>query len=123
MQRRRSWPATRRTWPGRALTWRARTLKWRRRSASAPESGFVGERKVRAGQVVSPGTQVISLVQHNVWVQANYKETQVRHMQAGDPATIRVDAFPGVVLNGKVDHVAPASGSQFALLPPDKCDW
>ena len=86
---------------------------------TAPESGFVSERKVRPGQLVSQGTQVISLVQRDVWVQANYKETQVRHMHAGNPATIRVDAFPGVLLNGKVDRVAPASGSQFALLPPD----
>jgi len=86
---------------------------------TAPESGFVSERKVRAGQLVSPGTQVISLVQSDVWVQANYKETQVRHMRAGDPANIRVDAFPGVSLKGIVDQVAPASGSQFALLPPD----
>jgi membrane fusion protein (multidrug efflux system) len=86
---------------------------------TAPASGFVGERKVRPGQLVSPGTQVISLVQRDVWVQANYKETQVRHMHPGDPATIRVDAFPGVLLKGKVDYVAPASGSQFALLPPD----
>jgi membrane fusion protein (multidrug efflux system) len=86
---------------------------------TAPENGFVGERKVRPGQLVSPGTQVISLVQRDVWVQANYKETQVRHMHPGDPATIRVDAFPGVLLQGKVEQVAPASGSQFALLPPD----
>ena len=86
---------------------------------TAPESGFVSERKVRPGQLVSPGTQVISLVQRDVWVQANFKETQVRHMHPGDRATIRVDAFPGVVLNGEVEEVAPASGSQFALLPPD----
>jgi membrane fusion protein, multidrug efflux system len=85
----------------------------------APENGIVSERKVRVGQLVSPGTQVISLVQAEVWVQANYKETQVRHIRSGDPAEIRVDAFPGVILRGKVDHVAPASGSQFALLPPD----
>jgi membrane fusion protein (multidrug efflux system) len=86
---------------------------------TAPASGFVSERKVRPGQLVSPGTQVISLVQSDVWVQANYKETQVRHIHAGAPAEIRVDAFPGVSLTGKVDQVAPASGSQFALLPPD----
>lgn len=85
----------------------------------APEDGIVSERKVRAGQLVSPGTQVLTLVQSDVWVQANYKETQVRHMQAGDGAEIKVDAFPGVVFHGKVDQVAPASGSQFALLPPD----
>jgi membrane fusion protein (multidrug efflux system) len=85
----------------------------------APANGFVSERKVRPGQLVSPGTQVISLVQSDVWVQANYKETQVRQIHAGDPAEIRVDAFPGASLKGKVDQVAPASGSQFALLPPD----
>jgi membrane fusion protein (multidrug efflux system) len=85
----------------------------------APEDGIVSERKVRVGQLVSPGTQVLTLVQSDVWVQANYKETQVRHMRAGDGADIKVDAFPGVVFHGKVDQVAPASGSQFALLPPD----
>jgi membrane fusion protein, multidrug efflux system len=86
---------------------------------TAPESGFVSERKVRAGQLVSPGNQVISLVQSDVWVQANYKETQVRKMRPGDPADIRVDAFPGATLKGKVEQLSPASGSQFALLPPD----
>jgi membrane fusion protein, multidrug efflux system len=85
----------------------------------APENGIVGERKVLPGQLVSPGTQVISLVQSEPWVQANYKETQVRRMHAGDPAEIRVDAFPGVVLKGKVAQLSPASGSQFTLLPPD----
>src|SRR5580704_5521993 len=85
----------------------------------APEDGIVSERKVRAGQLVSPGTQVMSLVQRDVWVQANYKETQVRHMRTGDEAEIKVDAFPGIVFRGKVDQVSPASGSQFALLPPD----
>jgi membrane fusion protein (multidrug efflux system) len=85
----------------------------------APEDGIVSERKVRAGQLVSPGTQVISLVQRDIWVQANYKETQVRHIRAGDAAEIRIDAFPDLAFRGKVDQIAPASGSQFALLPPD----
>ncbi|MGC4049743.1 MAG: HlyD family secretion protein [Paludibaculum sp.] len=85
----------------------------------APEDGIVGERKVRAGQLVSPGTQVLSLVQKQTWVLANFKETQLRHMRIGDPAEIRIDAYPGVVLQGKVGQIAPASGSQFALLPPD----
>src|ERR1700733_4235960 len=85
----------------------------------APEDGMVSERKVRAGQLVSPGTQVLTLVQSDVWVQANYKETQLGHMRAGDDAEVKVDAFPGAVFHGKVDQVAPASGSQFALLPPD----
>ena len=86
---------------------------------TAPEDGIVSERKVRTAQMVSPGTQVISLVQKDPWVDANYKETQLRHMRIGDPAEIRVDAIPGVIFRGKVDHLAPASGSQFALLPPD----
>jgi membrane fusion protein (multidrug efflux system) len=86
---------------------------------TAPEDGVVSERRVRAAQMVSPGTQVISLVQKDPWVDANYKETQLRHMRIGDPAEIRVDAIPGVVFRGRVDHLAPASGSQFALLPPD----
>jgi membrane fusion protein (multidrug efflux system) len=85
----------------------------------APENGIVSERKVRAGQMVSPGTQVISLVQRDIWVQANYKETQLRHIRNSDLAEIRVDAFPGIVFKGKVDQLSPASGSQFALLPPD----
>ena len=86
---------------------------------TAPEDGIVSERKVRAGQLVSPGTQILSLVQTDVWIQANYKETQLRHIRPGDPAELRVDAFSDVVFKGKVDQVSPASGSQFVLLPPD----
>jgi membrane fusion protein (multidrug efflux system) len=74
---------------------------------------------VRVGQLVSPGTQILSLVQRRVWVQANYKESQVRRIREGDRAEIRIDAFPGVVYKGRVGQIAPASGSQFALLPPD----
>jgi membrane fusion protein, multidrug efflux system len=85
----------------------------------APEDGIVGERKVLAGQLVSPGTQVISLVDRQVWVQANYRETQLRRIRPGDPAEIRVDEFPDLALKGRVAEIAPASGSQFALLPPD----
>jgi membrane fusion protein (multidrug efflux system) len=85
----------------------------------APENGIVSERLVRPGQLVSPGTQVISLVQSDVWVQANYKETQLPRIRPGDYAEVRVDAIPGTIFKGRVDQVAPASGSQFALLPPD----
>ncbi len=85
----------------------------------APTDGIVGERKVRTGQLVSPGTQVISLVENTIWVQANYKETQLTNVAKGDAAEITVDTFPGVVLKGHVEEIAPASGSQFALLPPD----
>jgi membrane fusion protein, multidrug efflux system len=86
---------------------------------SAPTAGAVGERHVQEGQLVSPGMQVIDLVKGDVWIQANYKETQLTHMRPGDRADVSVDAFPGVVLHGKVVEIAPASGSQFALLPPD----
>lgn len=85
----------------------------------APSDGIVGERKVRLGQLVSPGTQVISLVESDVWVQANYKETQLTNINKGDSAVITVDTFPGLKLKGHVEEIAPASGSQFALLPPD----
>jgi len=85
----------------------------------APADGVVGERKVRAGQLVSPGTQAISLVQSDPWVMANYKETQLTNVRKGDPVEITVDAFPGMTIKGRVEEIAPASGSQFALLPPD----
>jgi membrane fusion protein, multidrug efflux system len=86
---------------------------------TAPNDGTVGERQVRPGQLVSPGTQVIAFVDINKWVQANYRETQLTHMQVGDPAEVRIDQYPGRVVRGKVVEIAPASGSQFALLPPD----
>jgi membrane fusion protein, multidrug efflux system len=85
----------------------------------APTDGIVGERKVRVGQLVSPGTQVIALVENTIWVQANYEETQLTHVVKGDSAKVTVDTFPGVVFRGHVEEIAPASGSQFALLPPD----
>jgi membrane fusion protein (multidrug efflux system) len=63
---------------------------------------------------------VISVVPlDNVWVIANYKETQLTHVAIGQGAEIRVDTFPGMVISGSVDSIAPASGSQFSLLPPD----
>ncbi len=85
----------------------------------APADGTVGERQVRPGQLVSPGTQVVTFVAETKWVQANYRETQLTNMKVGDPAEIRIDEYPGKVFRGKVLEIAPASGSQFALLPPD----
>jgi len=85
----------------------------------APGDGTVGERQVRPGQLVSPGTQVISFVALTKWVQANYRETQLTNVKVGDPAEIRIDEYPGQLIRGKVVDIAPASGSQFALLPPD----
>ncbi len=85
----------------------------------APGDGNVGERQVRPGQLVSPGTQVISFVDVTKWVQANYRETQLTNVKVGDPAELRIDQYPGHVIRGKVLEIAPASGSQFSLLPPD----
>src|SRR6202795_4058279 len=85
----------------------------------APGEGTVGERQVRPGQLVSPGTQVISFVDITKWVQANYRETQLTNVKVGDLAELRIDQYPGQVIRGKVLEIAPASGSQFALLPPD----
>ena len=85
----------------------------------APADGTVGERQVRPGQLVSPGTQVIPFVNKLKWVQANYRETQLTNVKVGDAAEIRIDAYPEKVFRGKVIEIAPASGSQFALLPPD----
>ena len=86
---------------------------------AAPTDGTVGERHALAGQLVAPGTQVIDLVRSEVWVQANFKETQLTNMQVGDTADVQIDTFPGRVFHGKVEQLSPASGSQFALLPPD----
>ena len=86
---------------------------------AAPADGTVGERQVRPGQLVSPGTQVVTFVADTKWVQANYRETQLTNMKVGDSAEIRIDQLPGKVFRGKVIEIAPASGSQFALLPPD----
>ena len=85
----------------------------------APNEGTVGERQVRTGQLASPGTQVIAFVDVTKWVQANYRETQLTNVKVGDTAELRLDQYPGQVLRGKVQEIAPASGSQFSLLPPD----
>jgi membrane fusion protein (multidrug efflux system) len=86
---------------------------------AAPTDGTVGERHALAGQLVAPGTQVIDLVRSEVWVQANFKETQLTNMRVGDTADVRIDTFPDRVFHGQVEQLSPASGSQFALLPPD----
>jgi len=85
----------------------------------APADGTVGERQVRPGQLVSPGTQVMTFVENIRWVAANFRETQLTNIKVGDPAEIRIDVYPGKVIKGRVLEIAPASGSQFALLPPD----
>jgi len=85
----------------------------------APNDGTVGERQVRPGQLVSPGTQVMTFVENIRWVAANFRETQLTNIKVGDSAEIRIDVYPGKIFKGRVLEIAPASGSQFALLPPD----
>jgi membrane fusion protein (multidrug efflux system) len=85
----------------------------------APASGRVSERIARVGQYVRTGTQLIALVPREMWVVANFKETQLKGMRAGDDVEIVVDAVPGVTFRGRLDSLSPASGAQFALLPPD----
>ena len=87
---------------------------------TAPVDGSVGERTLRVGQYVQAGTQLMAVVPlHSVYVVANYKETQLTNVRAGEPVTLEVDTFPGTKVHGVVDSVAPASGQEFALLPPD----
>jgi membrane fusion protein (multidrug efflux system) len=94
------------------------TLGWTR--IEAPVAGRLGERGVREGQFVRAGVQVNSVTPlDNVWVVANYKETQLTRVKIGQRANITVDTFPGVVVTGYVQSISPASGSQFSLLPPD----
>ncbi|WP_247883826.1 HlyD family secretion protein [Azospirillum sp. B21] len=91
-----------------------------RTTIRAPADGMVGQRQVRPGQYVGQGSQIITLVPlPSVWVIANYKETQMTRIRPGQPATVRVDSFPDTPLTGRVAGESPASGSQFALLPPD----
>jgi membrane fusion protein (multidrug efflux system) len=86
----------------------------------APNDGVIGVRQVLPGQFVAAGTQVTTLAQLPlVWVIANYKETQLTHVAVGEDVSISVDTFPGRVLRGHVVAISPASGSEFALLPPD----
>jgi membrane fusion protein (multidrug efflux system) len=89
-------------------------------TVTAPIDGVVGARTVRLGQYVQAGTQLTALVPlQEVYITANFKETQLTRVRAGEPVRVRVDTFPGSSLRGCVDSLAPASGLEFSLLPPD----
>ena len=86
----------------------------------APSDGLVGNLAAKLGERVSPGLRLLSLVAAGpVWVEANFKETQLTHVVVGQPVRVHVDAFPGAEIQGRVESVAPASGAEFALLPAD----
>jgi membrane fusion protein (multidrug efflux system) len=83
-------------------------------------SGRIGDRTVRVGQYAQPGTRMMTVVPvQSIYLTANFKETQVGRMRAGQPASLHVDALSGTDLHGVVDSFAPGTGSQFALLPPE----
>jgi membrane fusion protein (multidrug efflux system) len=86
----------------------------------APVEGVVGNRSLRVGQYVTAGTQLMAVVPlAAAYIVANYKETQLTDVRAGQKVEVAVDMFPGVTVRGHVDSLAPASGQEFALLPPD----
>lgn len=85
----------------------------------APVGGRIGKRTIEVGQRVQPGQQLTAIVQDNVWLTANFKETQLAEMHRGQEVKVTIDAMPGKELIGTVDSFAPASGAQFALLPAD----
>jgi membrane fusion protein, multidrug efflux system len=85
----------------------------------APTAGRIGRKNLESGNRVQPGQALVALVEPEVWVTANFKETQLGHLKAGQLVHIDLDAFPGRTFSGRVDSLSPASGAQFALLPPD----
>ena len=87
---------------------------------TAPIDGVIGNRTLRVGQYVQAGTQLMAVVPTDAaYIVANYKETQLTDVYPGQKVTVEVDTFPGKVFDGHVDSISPASGQEFALLPPD----
>jgi len=85
----------------------------------APASGIIGKKNVNSGQNVAAGQQMMAIVQvDDLWVTANFKETQLKSMKVGQPVTLSVDAY-GREYNGKIERIAGASGARFSLLPPE----
>jgi membrane fusion protein (multidrug efflux system) len=95
-------------------------LNLTRTEIHAPISGTIGQRSARSGQVVQAGANLLSIVPSDaIWVQANFKETQIGRMQAGQRAELVFDAYPDTPIEGRIDSLFAASGAQFSLLPPD----
>jgi membrane fusion protein, multidrug efflux system len=86
---------------------------------TAPVDGYVTNKTVALGNYVQPGTQMMAIVPTRLWVTANFKETQLAHMRAGQPATLHVDACPGDRFKGRVDSIQRGSGQAFGILPPE----
>lgn len=86
---------------------------------TAPAAGRIGKKGVEVGNHVQPGQALLALVQPDIWVTANFKETQLSRLKPGQKVVVRVDAFPGRTFRGTIESLSPASGAEFALLPPD----
>lgn len=85
----------------------------------APMAGIVSNKRVAEGDLVSPGMPALSLVQaDDLWVEANLKETELTHVRVGQPVAVHFDVYPGVDYAGTVESISPATGAEFALLPP-----
>ena len=86
---------------------------------TAPVAGEVGSKTVEVGQRVQPGTPLMAVVGNDYWVTANFKETQLGEIQPGETVEVKLDAFGDRIFTGRVNSISPASGAEFALLPPD----
>ncbi|CAN1210128.1 Membrane fusion component of tripartite multidrug resistance system [Tumidithrix helvetica PCC 7403] len=85
----------------------------------APSAGRIGKKSVEVGNRIQVGSPLMAVVENNYWIVANFKETQLNRIKAGQSVEVKLDAFPDRVFMGRVESIAPASGAQFALLPPD----
>jgi membrane fusion protein (multidrug efflux system) len=94
-------------------------LNLQRTSILAPISGRIAKKNVDPGKYVQPGQALLSIVQQDTWVIANFKETQIGKMAVGQPVEVKVDAYPGKVFKGRIDSVQPGTGAVFSLLPPE----
>ncbi|HXO17369.1 MAG TPA: HlyD family secretion protein, partial [Candidatus Dormibacteraeota bacterium] len=83
----------------------------------APTDGFIGEKSAEVGQTIGAGITLMTIVPHNVYITANYKETQMGKMRVGQPVDVRVDAYRGVTFHGHVASINPASENTYALVP------
>lgn len=88
-------------------------------SIKAPTNGTISRRSLQIGQLASPQTAIAYLVQNNIWVEANFKETKIGKMRPGQQAIIKVDSFDKTILKGKIDGLSPATGVEFSILPAE----
>jgi membrane fusion protein (multidrug efflux system) len=86
---------------------------------TAPQDGWITKRAVEVGNYVSAGQQIFSIVSPEVWVTANFKESQLNDMRPGQKVDIRVDAYPSLRLHGHIDSVQLGSGTKFSAFPPE----